>query len=274
MSAAVAPDQPGLLFRWVPPRRRARALTLFIAISALVHALCFYLFQVVYPATGVSLITPARISFVSASNNEGKALLRWVDAEDPALTSATLRPPETLLRALPQLEHVPSYLTAQTPLKQPPPFVEDLRPPSPQPPGPVRLTTPAPVRPPTTPRTAIEFSEEIRALGPPTLPPTQFSASTREQPQNARFRVAVDQHGEVRYAFPVESSGDAQLDAQARQALVQTRLAIGAEPEVSDPAATAPSTVPDKLTWGIATVEWGGDIAIPPAATAATPRRP
>lgn len=256
MNTAVAGNEPGLLFRWIPPRRRARALVLFIVLSALLHAFCFYLFQVVYPPTGGSMVTPARVSFVTNNTNDAKALLRWVDAEDPALTSATLRPPENLLRALPPVEHVPSYLTAQTPLKQPPPLVADLRPPSPQPPGPVRLTTPAPVRARATPATVIEFSEEIRALGPATFPPAQFSASTREQPQNARFRIAVDGRGEVRYAFPVQSSGDAQLDGQAREALVQTRFAAAN----GDPA----------LTWGIATVEWGGDIALP-AAAGATP---
>ena len=38
-----------LLFSWDSPRRRQAAFLAFLAISLLAHAVCFYIFQVVYP---------------------------------------------------------------------------------------------------------------------------------------------------------------------------------------------------------------------------------
>jgi hypothetical protein len=162
------------------------------------------------------------------------------------LVATTLRPPNSKARELPKVEHVPSYLAERTPLKQLPPLVVDLRPPSPQPPGPVPTTQRASPTKLAPAPTAVEFSEEIAALGAPKFPPTKFSAASNEQPQNVRFRIAVNGRGEVQYAFPLNSSGDTALDAQARQHLALTRF--NASPNES-------------LTWGMATVEWGSDVA-------------
>ncbi len=248
-----AAAETNLLFNWGPPRPRARALVLFIAISLLFHALCFYIFQIVYPAS-ISLVPPpARVNLISDKTEDGRAFLRWIDAEDPALSATTLRP---RARDLPRLEHVPSYKTARATLKQLPPLVVDLTPPSPLPPGPVPTaqraepTRLAPVG------TSVEFSEEIATRGAPKFPATKFTAATNEQPQNVRFRIAVNQRGEVQYAFPLNSCGDSALDAQARQHIAQTRFA------------DAPN---ESLTWGIATVEWGVDISLPSARSTSTP---
>jgi hypothetical protein len=43
------PVPGGLLFRWERPRQRKVAIAGFLLASAALHALCFYLFQVVYP---------------------------------------------------------------------------------------------------------------------------------------------------------------------------------------------------------------------------------
>lgn len=234
-----------LLFNWGPPRRRARALVLFITLSLLLHAFCFYLFQIIYPPSVVLVPPPARVSLISNQSEEGRALLRWLDAEDPALISTTIRPAGSRWRDLPRLEHVPSYMNDRTVLKQLPSLYVDLAPPSVQPPGPVRTAPRILPAKPTLVATAVEFSEEIAAFGKPNFPPTKFSAATNEQPANVRFRIAVNKRGEVQYAFPLNSSGDAALDAQACAHITQTRF---------------PDLPNDSLVWGIATVEWGSDL--------------
>ena len=49
-------------------------------------------------------------------------MLRWIEAEDPALASATIRPTEARARALPKLAHVPSYVMQEPKLKDAPPW--------------------------------------------------------------------------------------------------------------------------------------------------------
>ena len=97
-----------LLFSWDSPRRRRAAFLGFLALSLFAHAVCFYIFQVVYPPTVTLLPPPARVALITPASEEGRTLLRWIDAEDPAVAFTTHRPPEARLRALPKVEHVPS----------------------------------------------------------------------------------------------------------------------------------------------------------------------
>jgi hypothetical protein len=253
-----------LLFNWAPPRRRQLALAAFLAISLVAHALCFYIFQIVYPPTVSLLPPPARLSVITSSSEQGRTLLRWIDAEDPALAFTTQRPPEARLRALPKVEHVPSYLAVEPTLKEIPPQVPDLRIPSSQPPGgaPFGHRQTALAIGPTT--TSVSFSKELEAFGAPTLPNLSFAASNNEPPEAIRFRVAVSRIGEIRYCFPLNSSGDPALDEQARRYLILCRF-----PKSS----TSAEETDLFLAWGIATIEWGSDVAHPrPASTeAATP---
>ena len=251
ISSASAPAALPLLFNWEPPRRRKLAITAFLALSLLGHALCFYIFQIVYPPTIALLPPPAHVSLISANSEEGRTLLRWVDAEDPALAFATQRPPEAKLRALPKTSHIPSYLTSSLALKEVPPVIVDLATPSSQPPGPVpihREVTPATAATPTT----VFFSIELEALGAPTLPAPEFTASNNEPPQAIRFRVAIARRGEIRYCFALNSSGEPALDEQARHYLSLCRFS----------ARLTPSGESDQpLLWGIAAIEWGNDVA-------------
>src|SRR5947199_10257257 len=121
-----------LLFRWEPPRRRKVAITAFLALSLGGHALCFYIFQIVYPPTVALLPPPARVSLITPASEEGRTLLRWIDAEDPAVAFTTHRPPEARLRALPKVEHVPSYHAMEPTLKELPPFEVNSRAPDSQ----------------------------------------------------------------------------------------------------------------------------------------------
>ncbi len=256
MNAPVSePAAELLLFSWEPPRRRELAFAAFLALSLVAHALCFYIFQIVYPPTVSLLPPPARVSVITPNSEEGRTLLRWIDAEDPALAFTTQRPPEAGLRALPKVEHVPSYLAVEPALKQVPPLALDLRIPSSQPPGAVPFShrQAAPAMGPAT--TSVSFSKELEVFGAPTLPgPPSFAASSGETPETARFRVGVSGIGEIHYCFPLNSSGDPALDEQARRYLTLCRFSQSrAGAEKVDPF----------LTWGIATIEWGTDVARP-----------
>ena len=128
-----------LLFSWEQPQQRKAAITAFLMASLIAHVLCFYIFQIVYPPTVALLPPPARVSLIAPNSEEGRTLLRWVDAEDPALAFATQRLPEPRLYALPKVRHIPSYLATEPALKEVPPLVVDLRAPSSQPPAAVPI---------------------------------------------------------------------------------------------------------------------------------------
>jgi hypothetical protein len=254
VNASAADEFPLLIFDWQPPRRRRLALPAFIAASFLAHAICFYLFQIVYPPTVAILPPPARISLISAKSEEGRNLLHWVEAEDPALAFATQRPPDSRLRALPKLEHIPSYVVNDPAIQQLPPLTRELHVPSAQPPGPVPVIHPKPVLPQSEIATRVSFSNELAAFGNAICPKTKFTATTNEAPQAVQFRVAINARGEVQHCFTMNSSGDAGLDEQARQHLLLCRFPT---------RSTIDKANDESLTWGIATLEWGTDVERP-----------
>src|SRR5438874_2471826 len=226
-----ASTTPPLLFNWDPPRGRNLAITGFLIASLGAHAACFYLFQIVYPPTVSLTPAPQRVNLISANSEEGTALLRWVDAEDPALASTTRRPPGAKLHLLGNAQHVPSYFASEPNLKEAPPLPVDLRIPSAQSPGPVPAPRPARAKPIEAAPTKVTFSHELARLGQPKFVTANFKASAHEPPQNAQFRIAVDEQGAVRYCFILSSSGDAALDEQARERLAQSGIAGGTQNE-------------------------------------------
>jgi hypothetical protein len=239
------------IFNWELSRPRNLAIVGFLGFSFVAHAACFYIFQIVYPPTIALLPPPARLSLITPNSEEGRTLLRWVESEDPALASRTQRPLGVKAYLLPKLEHVPSYVAREPALKELPPLAIDLSLPSSQPPGAVpmahrRAAKKAPVIP-----TAVTFSKEIENLGAPALPPLKFNASTNEAPKAIDFRIAVSTRGEVLYFFPLNSSADPALDEQARNYLALCRFP------------PKPATSDEALVWGVATVEWGNDVARP-----------
>jgi len=245
-----------LLFNWDSPRHQGAAILAFLAVSLLAHAVCFYVFQVVYPPAITLLPPPARVALITPGSEEGRTLLRWIDAEDPALAFTTHRAPEARLRALPKVDHVPSYHAMQPTLKRLPPLALDPHAPDPQPPAAVPRIRQKSSSPAAPILTSVWFSNELEALGPATSPELKFVASNRETPEAIRFRVGVNDLGEIQYCFPMNSSGDPSLDEQARLYLTRTRFSRDGK---GGPNRDAP------LIWGIATIEWGTDIARPQA---------
>ena len=102
----------------------------------------------------------------------------------------------------------------------------------------------------------------------------KFAASTGELPEAARFRVGVGPTGEIRYCFPINSSGDRSLDEQAREYLALCRFPPKASSAQATTAAagSASSTQTDEnLVWGIATIAWGSDVERVPKGATSTP---
>jgi len=263
MTAAVVPSP--LIFSWAPPRPRVRALIVFLIASIVLHAACFYIFQIVYPPTIALLPAPARVSLISPDDSESIAFLRWVEAEDPALATTTQRPPGNKTVDLPKLQHIPSYATHEPTLKSLPPTTPDLSIPSSATIGAVYIpviSTPA-IALPVAYKTSVQFSESADALGAPIVPEFTFQAGRIDAPANARFRVAIDARGAMRFCFLIESSGDPTLDEQGRSFLQLCRFAPKGNVLLDNPAA---------LIWSVATILWGNDITPPsPGAPAASP---
>lgn len=248
---SLAQHPGGLLFRWEKPRRRKLAIAGFVLASAALHALCFYLFQVVYPPAISLLPPPAQVSVIAPTSPEARSFLNWLNAEDPALASQTQRPADARAFQLPKLAHVPSYLAVPPSLKQPPasPVVDSA--PSAMPPGPVPVAAAAKPAPPLLAPTTLIFAGPLGLL-PVTHPDFKFQASLEEAPQAARFRVAIDSLGAVRYLFLEQSSGDAALDEQARRYLALSRF----QP-------SPPLTNTSELTWATGSFEFGTDLGRP-----------
>jgi hypothetical protein len=249
MNAAATP----LLFDWDAPRQRNLAITGFLIASFAAHAAGFYLFQIVYPPTGSLTPAPKRVNLISANSEQAVTLLRWLDAEDPALVSTTRRPSYLRRREIGKVEHIPSYSASEPALKDAPPLTVDLRIPSVQPPGPVPALARARAKPLGVISTQVTFSDELAVLGEPKFVPKTFNSSTGGSPQNAQFRIGVDRQGAVVYCFRLISSGDAVLDEQAREYLALCRF----------PGKSTLNS--ESLVWGIATIVWGNDIAQPSA---------
>jgi hypothetical protein len=256
VSSSALPLDNGLIFHWEAPRHRRVIIAGFLIASIVGHAFCFYMFQIIYPPAVALLPPPARVAVIAANTEEGRTLLRWIEAEDPALASITQRPLDAKDVPLPALQHVPSYLSTQPSLKKLPPLISDLRVPSSQPPAPAPLARTRPDAAMPVAPTIITFSSELAAFEPPQKPSVKWSASTREPPQSAEFFVAVTDRGLLGYCFLESSSGDAALDEQAQKYLARCRFAAGAR---------------ENLIWAIATVEWGNDVMLPPSSITERP---
>jgi TonB family protein len=250
-----------LIFTWAPPRRRIRALIFFLIASFVLHAVCFYVFQIVYPPTVALMPAPARVSIISPDNSESVAFLRWVEAEDPALATTTQRAPASKSVELPPMQHVASYTTTEPNLKKLAPVAPDLSVPSSAAIGAVRIprTGASAIVGSLTHKTSVYFAEPMEEFDTSVLPEFTFRASRAGAPANARFRIAIDASGTIRFCFLIESSGDPALDEQARSFLQLCRFT---RKENKHP-------FPD-LLWSVATILWGNDIGAPPANTSSS----
>src|SRR5947209_6576608 len=169
-----------------------------------------------------------------------------------ALATTTQRLPEAKSLVLPPIQHRPSYASHQPKLKTLPPLTPDLSIPSSAATGPVRLprvkanaNAPGLAR-----KTTANFADLPATLGDPVFADVKFRLTRPDAPANARFRVAIDEHGAIRFCFLIESSGDPALDEQARNFLQLCRLKTKENSSVTNGSA---------LFWTTATILWGKD---------------
>ena len=232
---------PELVFHWPGSAKFSVLLFLCMAGSLFAHAATFFLFQVVYP-TRVTIPQPApHVSLLRPSSPENIALLRWIEAEDPALIARdnSVSPP-----GIGAVRYRPSFATPRTlPLGAPPEQPQPVR----FPPAIDHLTAttaPAPLAPPAAAAapTVIQFLGELASRGlarnPPVAPHPLPAPVTP-----TILLLGVDAEGAVRFQFLQQSSGDEALDAHASAHLRRLRFAP-AEPEI---------------TWAHAAFTWGND---------------
>ncbi len=203
MSAQSSAQPPGsLLFRWERPRPRRFAIAGFLLASVGLHALCFYLFVVVYPPAISLLPPPAQVSVIAPTSSEARTFLNWLNAEDPALASQTQRPADARAFQLPKLQHVPSYLAVPPQLKESPPPQLTSSTPSAMPPAPVPRP---PARNPAPPASRAYHPVFFRRAARPSSLAPRFKVS-RVAPRSPRERALSDRGRFVRRG-PLQFSG-------------------------------------------------------------------
>jgi len=242
-----------LVFRW-PERSASLVLPTLCILSVLVHACAFYLFQVVYPPAVLSTPPPAQVTLFTPGTPEGDALLRWVQAQDPATTA---RPQEVTPEGLGEIRYNPSYATAHTLPKEPTPPAEssglpsawcllDL----------ADAKTAAPESPRQAVATSLAFSERLRSRDAAPNAALKITVKSSASLRPTTFLVGIGDRGDVRYCFLSNpsggdpSSGDLEIDVQAEALLREHNFSHSETP----------------LEWGVATFTWGAEAQGAPVA--------
>jgi hypothetical protein len=238
------PSEPDLTFDW--PAQKGFPFLLFICVAGSLgaHAATFFLFQVVYPQR-VTIPQPAPyVSLLTPSSPENIALLRWIEAEDPALISSdnAVLPP-----SLAEARYRPSFAAPRTaPVGPPAEKPEEIL----FPPAADRLvvteTTADSLAPaaivssPTVIRFAGALASRPLASNPPLAAPRMVAAPVSP----TVLLVGVNAEGQIRFPLVQQSSGDPKLDEFAAGHL--GRLAFA--------KADAP------MTWAHVTFAWGAEV--------------
>jgi hypothetical protein len=110
-------------------------------------------------------------------------------------------------------------------------------------------------------KTTANFADLPPGFSNPVFADFKFRLTHPDAPDNARFRVAIDERGAIRFCFLVESSGDPALDEQARHFLQLCRLKRKGD---------LPPASGSSLFWTTAVILWGNDLT-PNSLPSATP---
>ncbi len=111
------------------------------------------------------------------------------------------------------------------------------------------------------------FADLPPGLDDPIFADFKFRLTRPEAPANARFRVAIDGGGAIRFCFLIESSGDPALDEQGRNFLQLCRFK---SPSRTGTKENAPPTNATGLFWTTTTILWGNDLAAEATASPAS----
>lgn len=248
-------SEPDLTFQW--PAEKGFPFVLFFCVlgSVIAHGATFVLFQVVYPER-VTIPQPApHVSLLTPSSPENIALLRWIEAEDPALiaSESPIRPP-----GLVEVRYQPSFAELRTePLGAPEGAPNQVR----FPPAIDRLAirdaapTPSPAPALAPQPTLVRFSGALASRSLHRNPAIEFPLPAATPARPSHFLVGVDASGAIRYQFLQDSSGDSALDALGATHLGQVQFSTSETP----------------VAWGHATVVWSRDAYAPETANSPAP---
>lgn len=239
---------PTLVFAGSRPPRRLLILSLLLVLSALAHAVSFYILQVAYTPTVTLAPPPAEVTLLAPGSPENRALDRWLSITDPSLMTNPTGAGRDL-NAL-TFRYVPSYASAP-PAYRPLDLTPAVTPPAA---GNIFSLAPLPPlkAPPRAPRAALPSSvaldASLAALAPQPLPPVRkilpAGGSAPLKPlEPTGFLVGARADGGPPFIFRESSSGNAAADESARDYLRRLPLA---------PAGPA-------APWGRATFFWGAD---------------
>jgi hypothetical protein len=239
------PEDDRLIFHWAPRREISLALPAFLTLSALLHAVTFYFFQISYPQNVTLAPPPAEITLLTAGEASAD-FMRWLQEEDPALA---LRPVAATPKVDFRVQYRPSFEspslqprlidTADAPVKIPRGRdVADLlaRAPAASP----LVQSAPPVR---RSVTKVTFTPELEALLPDPLPSLTVPNRSAEILDFTSFYVGILPNGVIGYVFLESSSGDPVMDRLAEEFLTALRYRRG----------------DGRVKWGFATIRWGAD---------------
>jgi hypothetical protein len=238
----------GTTFHWDVVRRFPTVLPGFILISLMVHAVAFFIFQVVYPPQETMAAPPPAITALDPQRPDHQALLRWIDTEDP---TPGMTDGNSISDRLLQIGYKPSYATLRTPPLMLPDEPQGMQyPPARDPLAIIRSVEPNPPKPVAPAQgdpTRIIFSGELGRRPIAALPRLVITSKSSKELEPASFLVGADARGVVQYVMQQSSSGNATLDAEAANYLSKLKLAPGDQP----------------ISWGHVTVQWGPDAYAP-----------
>ena len=240
-----------LVFRW-PERTVSLLLPALFVLSVTFHALAFYIFQVVYPPAVASALPSAQVTLLTPDTREGAALLRWVQAQDPATAARTQ---EVTPAGLGEILYTPSYATVHTlPLEMEPPAAP-IGFPSSHSLLDFSASKDAALEPPRRAvPSSLSFSDGLRARETASEAPRGITSKSSPNLRPTVFLAGLGDRGEIRYCFLLApnggdpSSGDPDVDKQAEALLRQHRFT---------PSQTS-------LEWGFVTFTWGAEAYAPP----------
>lgn len=245
-----------LTFQW-PEKGFTPLFAGFLLLSVLIHVFGFYLFQIVYPPSGSINPPPAQIVVVDMESPDARIFAGWMAAEDPEVIAnpVAVEPSELL-----DVKYRPTYDRSATSFKSPPmpeatttypagrSAAEILR---------KEMAFEAPVQQPVrAPGTHVVFSGALADRHPAQLPQISRMADLDYTFPSTTYLTGLTSSGEPCYFFLQTSSGDAELDEQARSGLSEVKFQPDEQAQVA---------------WGMATVYWGNDEPAPQTPTASTP---
>jgi hypothetical protein len=247
-----------MTFDWSGNHRSSWTLALLIFLSLILHSAAFFFVHITTPerqlipktAQPVQLLT--RFAPDGSPSPENEAVLRWIEAEDPAVVArVTSVEPSGLLdvpyrpsyavsrtrpRGVPTEQATIEYPTARDSLE----FImgTDEKPALP--------TVAAP-----SVATEVAFPEELKARLPEKLT-IELKATSSKSLESVHLLAGIAASGEVRFCF-VQNNGtsvremDSEMDNEALRIVSGIRLAPSSEP----------------IVWAPVVVRWGSDAVTP-----------